>query len=251
MHHPNGKINIEKLVLDKNNFKDIITSEEVSPYKKLEIEEELQNKIKLIKEVIDSQSCMVSYTENRSTTQHKLLAYKAIGNLLDKYKESMVDYLLNNSRSGGFQHKIFQEYIRLFEEGLPYFYRKGGKIYKVESLLDTKLNIFDGVSIFEGIINNKLEIKNGTKEIYIGSKKATYVKPYYIGKILNIIDEKNRCLIGKIKEYSFLKIKMRDIKPNTRVVVKHLRYPPHFQLGPMSIINRIRKRIVDRVKNGK
>ena len=248
MHHPNSKTNIERLILDKNSFKEKIKSDNIDQYTKLEIEEDLQNKISLIKGVIETQSSSVAYTENRSTTHHKLLVYKAIDNLLDKYKISMVNYLLNNSRTGGFQHKIFQEYIRLLEKSFPYFYRKGGKIYKVESLLDPKLNIFDGISSFEGVVNNNLEIKNGTKEIYIGSKKSAYVKPYYIGKILNIIDENNICLMDKIKEYSFLKIKMRDIKPGAICFIKHLRVVPHFQLGSMSIINRIRKKIVDRIE---
>jgi hypothetical protein len=248
MHHPNSRVNIEKLSLDKNSFfKDSIKSEDSSQLIKLEVKEELESKIYLIKEVIDNQSNSISYTENKSTTIHKLLVYKAFSNILNKYKEDFVNYLLNNSRSGGFQHKIFQEYVRLLENSFPYFYRKGGKNYKITSLLDPKLNIFDGISEFEGIVNDNLIIKNGTKEIYIGGRKSKYILPYYIGKILSIVDKNNNSLMGNIEEYSFLKIKVKDIKPGNKVFVSHLRVAPHYQMGGMVYVNRIKKKITDRI----
>ena len=49
-----------------------------------------------------------------------------------------------------------------------------------------------------------------------------------------------------VKDYSFSKIRMQDISPGMEVIVTHLRVPPHYQMGGMVYINRIRKKIVDK-----
>jgi hypothetical protein len=176
-----------------------------------------------------------------------MLTYQAFANLLKKYPEQMVDYLLNESRSGGFQHKVFQEYIRLLEEALPFSFKKNKKLHKVETLLDDNLNLFDGISVFEGIVSEKLVIKNETREFYIGGRESKVSKPYYIGKLLGVIDKKDSSvLMDHVKEYSFSLIKMKDIEPGTEVIVTHLRVPPHYQMKGMVYVNRIRKKIVDR-----
>ncbi len=84
---------------------------------------------------------------------------------------------------------------------------------------------------------------------YIGSRKGSIAKPYYIGKLLSITDNKNKKpIIDFVKEYSFSKIKLKDISPGLDVTVSHLRIPPHYQMGGMVYINRIRKKIVDKAK---
>jgi hypothetical protein len=109
--------------------------------------------------------------------------------------------------------------------------------------------LFDGISIFDGVVTDKLSIKNGTKEFYIGGRKATYAKPFYIGKLLNVIETKTKnTLIHLVKEYSFSRIRMQGIAPGTLVTVTHLRVPPHYQMGGMVYVNRVRKKIVDRAK---
>lgn len=254
MHHPTSQSNPEKLVLDisvnnKQSIKDSLESDEIDALSKLEIQEDLQNKIRLIKEVIEFQSNNVPYSSSDFTVKHKLLCYQAFCNLLDKYPAEMVGYLLSSTRSGGFQHKVFQEYIRLLESSFPFTCKKNNKMYKVESLLDDQLALFDGISVFDEIVNEKLQVKNGTIEFYIGGRKATYTKPYYIGKLLSILDKKTgMSLMDKVVEYSFSKIKLRDVDPGSLVVVTHLRIPPHYQMGGMVYVNRVRKKIVDRVK---
>src|SRR6185295_7858511 len=159
------------------------------------------NKVKTIKEVIESQSNNVAYSGYDFTGKHKILCYQAFSNLTDKYPVEMVDYLLNNSRSGGFQNKAFQEYIRLLEDSLPFSYKKNNKILKIDSLLDEKLSLFSGISVFEEILNENLVVKNSTTEFYIGGRAAAYTKPYYIGKLLNIIDKKTSLsLMDKVVE---------------------------------------------------
>lgn len=253
MHHPTSQSNPEKLVLDlakdgKNSIKDSIVSNEVDALSKLEMEEDIQNKIKIIQEVIEYQNNSVPYSSSDFTVKHKTLCYQAFYNLLDKYPIDMVGYLLNGSRSGGFQHKAFQEYIRLLEVSFPFTCKKNNKMYKVESLLDDNLSLFDGISVFDEIVSDKLAVKNATKEFYIGGRKAAYTKPFYIGKLLSIVDKTtHQSLMDKVVEYSFSKIKMKDIAPGTEVLVTHLRVPPHYQMAGMVYVNRVRKKIVDRV----
>jgi hypothetical protein len=162
----------------------------------------------------------------------------------------MIDYLLSGSGGyAGFQHKVFQEYIRLLESSLPFFVSRHRKLHKVDSLLDDTLCLFDGISVFNGKVNDNLVIKNGTHEFYIGGRKAAYAKPYYIGKLLNVIDSASKTpLLHLVDEYSFSKIRMRSVKPGTPVTITHLRVPPHYQMGGMVYVNRVRKKIVDRAK---
>lgn len=254
MHHPTSQSNAEMLTLDSSakngsTFKDMVASTDIDAQSQMEIEEALEAKISLLRNVIDSQSNSVAYSSSDFTVHHKYLAYQAFSNILNKYPADMVDYLLNSSRSGGFQHKVFQEYINLLEDSFPYAYKKGGKVYRIESLLDDNLKLFEGISVFDAQISDKLDIKNRTKEFYIGGRKGAITRPYYIGKLLSITDKNTKTpLMEKVVEYTFSKIKVRDIAPGTDVVISHLRVPPHYQMGGMVYINRIRKKIVDRAR---
>jgi hypothetical protein len=210
------------------------------------IEQENLNAL-LIKEIIESQANSLSY-EDRFTLKHKLFVYQAFKELLLEFPDEMVEYLMHSSRTGGFQHKVFQKYISLLESSFPFLIKKNKKIIKVDNLLDENLCLFDGISTFEGVVEDGL-IKNSTKEYYIGGRKASYAKPYYIGKLLNIIDNNGNCILSSVTEYSFSKIKIKDIVSGTPVVVTHLRIPPHYQMGGMVYVNRIRKNIVDEIKS--
>lgn len=252
MHHPTSSSNPEILSVDivKDNgksIKDSIIDQSDSILFKMEQKEELQNKIKCIQSAIEQQSNNVPYSSSNFTVKHKQFVYAAFKNILNSDSEDMVNYLLNNSRTGGFQHKIFQEYIRLLEDSLPIIISKNKKMYKIDSLLDENLSLFDGISTFDATVSNNLEIKNQTKEFYIGNRKASYTKPYYIGKILNVIDKDSGIpILDSVLNYSFLKIKLKNVKPGTKVTVTHLRVPPHYQMGGMVYVNRIRKKIIDR-----
>lgn len=204
----------------------------------------INSKIDCINNIIKSEIENTIYNSSEFTIQYKIIAYKSIFNLLDRCPEKMIPYLYSNSRSGKLQSKLFQEYISLLEESLPFSFKKKGKEIRVESLFDA--NLFDGVSVFDEVISSKLEIKNSTKEFYIGGRKSAYTKPFYLGKILNIINvNDSQSLMNNILEYSFNKIKMKNISPGINVRVMHLRIPPHYQMGGMVYINRARKKIVE------
>jgi hypothetical protein len=255
MHHPSVQINRENLILDatKDNsstMHDIIADKSVSIQIQLELEEDLQKRILSLKEIIDYQRNSVPYSSSEFTVKHKILIYNAFDNLLNKYPIEMVNYLFNkNNGYSGFQAKVFQEYIRLLEESLPFSFKKNKQIYTVNSLLDDNLNIFDGISNFTGLVSDKGIIKNSTTEFYIGGRKSAITKPFYIGKLLNVSNKNTKeILLNKVSEYTFSLIKISDIVPGTEVIVTHLRVPPHYQMGGMSYINRIRKKIVERAK---
>jgi len=252
MHHPTSQSNPEKLVLDTTAdgtrfFKDSVPSGEISVDDQIEIEQDLQNKIRVLKEVIDIQMNNVPYSSSDFTIKQKQLVYQTFQQLLDEFPTDMVGYLLNQSRSGGFQNKLFQRYVSLLESAMPFYVIKGGKEHKVVSLLDKNLSIFDGISVFETVVNEKSEIKNKTKEFYIGSRKGAYAKPYFIGKLLSVIDiDSKASLMSSVKEYGFFKISLEGVAPGTKVAVTHLRVPPHYGMGAMTYVNRIRKKIVER-----
>lgn len=252
MHHPTSESNAEILTLDdtlgdKQAYKDMIVDVSSNQQNQLLMKEDLEQKISVLTDVIDSQKNSVPYNSSDFTIKHKYFSYEAFYNLLKKYPEDMVSYLLDGSRSGGFQHKVFQEYIRLLENAMPFSYKKNGKQIQIESLLDDNLKLFEGISYFEAFVTDKQEVKNNTKEFYIGGRKGAIAKPYYIGKLLSVNELLTKTpLTDKVIEYSFSKIKLKDIKPGTEVIVTHLRVPPHYQMGGMVYVNRVRKKIVDR-----
>lgn len=238
MNHPILKNNKNDLSLVNDDLFDKKINEILS--------EDEKNKFSILKYVIDCQKNSLYYGNSTFTLKLKYLCYEAFSNILNKYPKKMTNYLLENSRSGGFQCKIFQEYSKLLELEMPFSIKKNHNHHMIESLLDKNLTLFDGISSFEEIVSDKLEIKNNTDEFYIGGRKGSISKPYFIGKLLNISDKNSKAiLLDKVIEYNFSKIYLKDVKPGTEVIVTHLRAPPHYQMGGMAYINKIRKNIID------
>jgi hypothetical protein len=119
-------------------------------------------------------------------------------------------------------------------------------MFRINSLIDDNLNVFAGISIFDSVINEDKCIKNGTKEHYVGERKGTYNKPFFLGKILDIVDtNKSQSIISDMKDHSFQRIQMIISPKGTPVKVSHLMIIPHYQMGGMVYLNRARKQIVD------
>lgn len=202
----------------------------------------------VLQPIIDEKINNIIYFSHNSTLNFKNIAYKSFSNLMEKNPSLMEDYLLNNSRAGGLQHKLFQEYISILEKSLPFSFLKNKKVITISNLLDQNISIFDGVSSYEEEVSDNLIVKNSTKEFYIGGRKGTYAKPFYIGKLLNVeLKSNNKSILENVVEYSFSQIKLQNIKPGTKVIVTHLRIPPHYQMGAMVYINRARKSIVEEI----
>lgn len=163
---------------------------------------------------------------------------QAFSDIIDQYPEQMVDYFFNKKKQG-LQHKIFQQFVLLLEQSIPFSYIKNKTQYTVNSLLDPNLSIFDGISNFSSKINNN-KIKNETKELYIGGRNGFYSRPYYIGKLLDITHNSNS-ILNKVIEYGFSEIKIKE--ENLPVKITHLRIVPHYQLGGMLYLNRLKTKI--------
>ena len=266
MHHPKMQVSTSKIelqTLDGPVYKgyeggDIKSNIASDDYEKdnlnatesnLFIKEDFEENLSVLLGVIDSQIKALHYSSNSSTFKQKLLMYEAFQSMISEFPKEMVSYLVHLNRNGGLQHKIFQKYSTLLEKALPFTFTKGNKLYQVTSMLDENLCVFNGISVFENEIDSNFEIENKTTELYVGGRKGAYCKPYYIGKLIDVIDmNSNISLIEKVKEYTFFKIIMNDdVKPGTKVLVKHLRIAPHYQMGGMVYLNRIRRKIVDKV----
>lgn len=260
MRHPTINTKIKELSLNeprKSNLSnsslgfslgDNLQSNTLPSDEELEIKETLTKNLSLLKETIQSQINSVYYSSSESTLIHKLCMYQAYLNILEKHPSDMVAYLVFLSRHGGLQHRIFQEYISLLESKIPFSFTKNGKFYKINSLLDPELSLFDGISTFDATVSDKNEIKNNTQEFYIGGRSGFYSKPFYIGKLLDVVNLDTKIsILTDVEEYSFSKIKLKSVAPGTKVQITHLRVPPHYQMGGMVYLNRIRRKIVDKV----
>ena len=206
--------------------------------------------VKWLKNIIELQKCSVAYYGSNATVKHKEYVYQAISSLLDQFPQEMTDYLCrNNNAHHGFQHLIFQKYIALLEKDLPFFITKNKKKIKIDSLLNEHLCLFDGISNYTSIISEALTIPNETIEFYIGGRQGAYAKPYYLGKLLDVINlNDNQSILCSVKKYSFNKIYLQNIDPGIPVKVIHLRIPPHYQMGGMVYVNRVLKLLVEEIK---
>lgn len=200
---------------------------------------------KILQDIIEDQASAASYNGLDCTRVHRLCAYEAFSQLLTEYPTEMIGYLNESKRGHNFQSQLFQIYIKILEERMPFSYFKNDSICHINSLLSDTLGIFDGISVFRQQITEKGIIKNATVETYSGGRKATYHRPYFIGKVLDIVNVENHTsLLSMMSSYSFSEIKMKKEMAGRSVLVSHLRITPHYQMGGMVYINRARKDIV-------
>lgn len=215
----------------------------------LQVKEDIQSQLSILLKTISDQKSALAYRSNDSTLLLKTLMYKAYENIIAANPEEMIAYLVHENRNGGFQHKIFQEFVNLLEQSLPFKFVKNGKHYEIKTLLDPSLCIFPGESVYTTDVMNDV-IENKTEELYVGARKGFYCKSYYIGKLLEVtIDGTGEDVTKNVSDYTFFRINMKkgSVPSGTRVRVRHLRVPPHYQMGGMVHLNRIRRNIVDKV----
>jgi hypothetical protein len=206
--------------------------------------------ISRLQQIIIQQSQNTAYYTHDATTNIVQCSYQSFFNLLEQYPQEMSEYLSGSSHKHfGFQSMLFQEMLTLLEQKLPYQIRKNKQVYTINNLLDANLSLFDGISIFEGMADHKLIVKNQTSEFYVGSRKATICKPYFIGRLLEARHRQdNSDLRPFVSSYSFSQVQFRNIQPGTIVKITHLRTAPHYQMGGMSYLNRARQQIIKQLK---
>jgi hypothetical protein len=215
--------------------------------------EEVHKELRMIKKCLEEQIKTLHYKGYPNTYISRLCMYKAFKNLLATNLDEMIPYLSGTRKTNGggkIQVKVFQEFIRELEKELPFSYQLRDEKCEIKSITDERLHLFAGESVFEAKVGLDGKIPNNTKEIYIGGRNGYHHLPYYIGELLEVKNlENNMSLLDRVVEYSCVNIKMQpSIEPETKVVVKHLRIVPHYSMGGFIILNRIKKKITDRVK---
>lgn len=206
--------------------------------------------INKLQKIIIEQAQNVPYNSHDASSNIKQCAHQSFFNVLELYPIEMTHYLTKTSKQHfGFQAILFQELIKLLEATLPFQIIKNKQPHLITHLLDDNLHLFDGVSIFQAMVNEKQIIKNNTQEFYVGGRKATLAKPYFIGRVLEVKHRQtNASLLHLVSRYSFSQIQMRDVSPGTFVNVSHLRISPHYQMGGMLHLNRARQSIISQLK---
>lgn len=232
------------------SFHNVLADESPTAHDHLEMRERINNEKKLLDDVINLQIKALNRNCSSGTKVQKRLMYQAFKNIIERYPEEMISYLVHLKQSTDLplQAIIFQEYVRLMEDYLPFTLTKGGKKYEIFSLTDPNLALFLGESIYQAQVEEDFTIPNLTKEEYIGNRGFKNYGPCFLGKIINITNlETKESILHEMESYSFIKINMSQrVKPRTPVEVKHFRILPHYEMHSMVYLQRIRRHIVDK-----
>ena len=233
-------------------FQDFIVADNnVDPEVEIEVCQNFIRDLDIVTSVISDQVESIKRVNSVGTMMQKLLMYEAYQRMLKKYPEEMVSYLVHRKQSADFpiQARIFQEYALLMEDALPYTIKRNDDIYDVVSLTDPNIQLFSGISEFDATVRWDRTIPNNTTETYTGGRKFKCYGPCFIGMLINVIDKSNNTsMMDMVDNYSFVQIKMKEsIEIGTHVRVKHFRIIPHYEMGGLVYLQRIRKKIVDSV----
>lgn len=236
---------------DDPNIEDMLSADNLDADIHISVNESFKEELSLLKEVIQQQLKTVKRTNSAGTMMQKVLMYEAYDNIIKSYPEDMISYLVHQKQNADFplQSKIFQEYVGLMYDALPYTINRNGQEHEVVSLLDPKISLFEGISEFDAVVKSNHTIPNNTKECYIGGRKFKNYGPCFIGRVIEIKDKTTNASIKKhMIDHSFVQIKMnKEVSPGTPVFVKHYRIASHYEMGSLVYLQRVRKKIVDKV----
>lgn len=251
MAHPLGQssgmtvsLNIPISSTNNTEMGDLIDAKEVNPDIRMEQAEKYYKELKIAKEVLELQKSRLEHQPRKKVIK-KYLMYQAFQNLLDQDPASMISYLIHGKSLGErpIQSLIFQRYIQLVENNLPFTIDdEDGEEGEIYSLLDSKLNLFLGTSEYQAYVRESGFVSNNTHEVFVGAKCNG---PCFIGLLCDIQNENGKSLLSEVEYYTFSSIKMKSSVPqNTLVKVIHFRIPPHYEMYSLVNLQRVRKRIV-------
>jgi len=228
-------------------FQDRLDAQEINPDIKIEQTEKYHREFGIAKSVIAAQKARFSKMP-MSKVIKKYLMYQAFEMLLEQDPAGMIGYLIHGKSIGErpIQSLIFQKYIQLIENQLPFeIMDDDGNLNEVFSLLDPGLNLFLGTSEYHAYVRESGLVSNNTYEIFVGAKCNG---PCFIGLLCDIIDDKGKSLLSEVEYYTFSNIKMNSTVPkNTQVKVIHFRIPPHYEMYSLVNLQRVRRRVVDSI----
>ncbi len=232
-------------------WQDILQSNDINADVQIEVKESCNQKLDVLNQVIDDQIAKIKRNETEEHAILKLLMYQAYKNLVQRQPDDMIHYLVHMRHTGDLpiQSVIFQEYIKLIENNLPFKIAKGKRTFEIESLLDPNLNLFLGTSKYTATVRSDHAVINNTIETYTGGRKLKFFGPCFIGLLVDVVHRgSGQSLRDNVKSYSFVQIKMDDTVPEgTPVEVTHFRIASHYEMGGLVHLQRIRRKIVDSV----
>lgn len=236
---------------DASSLENLIKNDQVDVDTEISIKQEYVKEYQILLDVIKNQMTRLKSKNTSSTFLQKYLMYEAYLKMLYNFPEEMISYLVHLKQCTEFpiQSKIFQEYVKLIEDRMPISLMKGNERIDILSLTDPNLCLFTGLSKFNAVVDKNNCIPNNTIETYTGGRKMKYRGPCFLGKVLDIKDtEKNISIIHNMKQHSFVQIEMdKNIEPGALVEVTHFRILPHYEIGSLVYLQRIRRKIVDSV----
>lgn len=229
-------------------FQDFFAIDELLPDQQISLVQSFEKEYETLLEVIDSQVQTVQRMNNNGTKQQKLLMYKAFKNMCVQHPDEMLSYLVHLKQSAEIplQPRIFQEYIRLVENALPFNIEKRGEEIEIVSISDPELSLFTGKSEFIAEVDSNQIIPNNTIETYTGNRMYINHGSCFIGRIVDVQLLTGESVLDKIESYSFVQI-FSTLEPGTKVKVIHYRIPSHYEMGSLVFLQRIRRLLVDRI----
>lgn len=236
---------------DSFTLQDTFAADIVSADVQLAIEELNQEEFKTMIQVIEDQVAQIKRTNSQSTLAQKLLMYEAFKNMAYKYPEEMVSYLVHEKQNPEWplQVRIFQDYVSMMENYLPFTIEKKGQKIDIVELTDPDLGLFEGKSTFEAEVESGYIIPNLTKETYTGGREFKHYGPCYIGRLINVVNSQTKeSLMSKVLGYTFVDIKMdKSVPIGTPVTVTHFRILSHYEIAHLVFLQRIRRHLVDSI----
>lgn len=231
------------------SLQDTFEAELVSADDKLAISQNFLREYKILMSVINAQIDSVKRNNSGATRMQKLLMYESFRALTEQSSEEMISYLCHMKQSAEtpIQARIFQEYVARVENAIPFNIERYGEKTEILSISDPELALFQGLSTFETSVKDNGIIPNDTIETYTGSRVQKKYGPYFIGRLIDITcKDTGVSLLDKVIRYSFIDIET-SLQSGRDVVVKHYRIFPHYEMGHMVFLQRIRKQIVNKV----
>lgn len=235
----------ENYLKTSNYYKNVINANVITPDVIIEQSQEYCKELNIIKDVLKNQKSRLN--KNNYKSIKKYLMYEAFENLTNQDPAGMINYLIHSKCKGDrpIQSLIFQKYIKLMENNIPFKISGPEGVTEVFSLLDSNLNLFLGMSEYQAYVKENRVVPNNTHEIFVGVKCNG---PCFIGHLCDILDENNKSLLSEVLYYTFSSIKMSNNVPkDTLVKVIHMRIPPHYEMYSLVNLQRVRRKIVDSI----
>lgn len=228
----------------KVSLQDCLPGSSTDPLWEMEMKEKNNENLLRLKKAIQNISKGLE-RQNSRILWKKLLMCQAFRESLEEKPEELGSFLLygskgkiNNEYSANAH--VFQKYISLVEKEMSQ-----GKLSSYQDILDPELGLFLGESKFTGVVKGG-KIANATTETYTGQRLYKNHGPCFIGKLISLLDTEGKSLLDQVASYTFSEIFVPSLPEDLPVQVTHYRITPHYEMGSLVILQKIRKKIQEK-----